>query len=234
MKAWLKATSKYGTDTSKTGPSTSDLKTAQLFAAGDTRPFVGAALPRLVLRRVTWQSGTWRPHRFDSQHHSRRVLDQIAVVAHHLLERQHRRGAVVHALERADPQPLRQQSASMSIVLVDQFLFPRTLQTTTRSAIGCSRSCSHCACVPSSNATCTRGPWPRTRPTIAFASVGTVAFITIAPRLVPRTSPRSLPGARPTRDNESPVVSWQPLLPFVWSSTTPNLQEGACFQHALV
>ena len=29
------------------------------------------------------------------------------------------------------------------------------------------------------------------------------------------------------------VVSWQPLLPFVWSSTTPNLQEGARFQHAL-
>jgi hypothetical protein len=28
---------------------------AQLFAAGDTRPFVGPALPRLVLRRFEFQ-----------------------------------------------------------------------------------------------------------------------------------------------------------------------------------
>jgi len=32
--------------------------------------------------------------------------------------------------------------------------------------------------------------------------------------------------------SESPVVSWQPSLPFVWALAIPNLQEGACFQYA--
>jgi hypothetical protein len=73
------------------------------------------------------------------------------------------------------------RSESMSSFLFDSSDFPRTLQTTTRSATGCSRSCGHCACVPSSNATCTRGPWPRARATTAFASVGTVAFSTTFP-----------------------------------------------------
>lgn len=70
------------------------------------------------------ENGLGPEHRFDALHHPRRILDQIAVVANHLLERQHRRGAVIHALQRPDPQSLRQQVGIDLVVLVDQFLLP--------------------------------------------------------------------------------------------------------------
>jgi hypothetical protein len=54
-----------------------------------------------------------------------------------------------------------------------------------------------------------------------------------SPRPRPEPWLRSLPGTRPTRDTESPVLSWQRSLPFVCYLSTPNLQEGACFQYAL-
>src|SRR4029078_8591077 len=68
-----------------------------------------------------------------------------------------------------------------------------------------------------------RWPWPPSAPSPSTRSRPTRCA----------TSPRSLPGARPNRDNESPDLSWHPPLPFVWSSNDPNLQEGARFQNAL-
>ena len=46
-------------------------------------------------------------------------------------------------------------------------------------------------------------------------------------------APAKSPFADREPHTESPVVSWQPSLPFVWSLAIPNLQKGARFQYAL-
>src|ERR1043166_46929 len=94
-----------------------------------------------------------------------------------------------------------------------------------------STSCSHCACVPSSNATYTRD---HDRNNVTILSRWSAQLRSSPPCPTrPVRWPRSLTGERPDPQNESPVVSWQPLLPFVWSLAIPNLQEGARFQYAI-
>src|SRR5436190_21223877 len=80
-------------------------------------------------------------------------------------------------------------------------------------------------CVPAirGRAPARRWLWPRSPPSLSSPPIPAH----------PEHSPPGLPDGHPEPHTESPVVSWQPSLPFVWSFASPNLQEGACFQYAL-